>query len=276
MGVSLPKEHLEYFKRNMRIGLAHPRSSRGRRAEDVSQDSESEYEESDSESDLSDELAALDLDDIDWMNPSHSEGLKRSQTFSNGASSHRGNSQRGGLNRRAMRSGAGGRRFSTDQGHRDRSTIANEPIMQSLLQGGRRRSINEDATMAGSYGSLSTTPRPGMFQDQHAHAQTITEASETQSESGETDQEGTLKASDRARLLQMRAKREPTRSRSDESNRNASVSRRQRETETSSSSAEHSLERGTDRPLSTASNRVEVPYVSFNSLPNKAQYLILK
>lgn len=265
MGVSLPREHLEYFKRNMRIGLAHPRSSRSRRAEEMGQESESEYEGSDSGSDLSDELAALDLDDIEWMSGG---GLKRSQTFSTGAQLTN-ESTSNGLARRAT--GAplrGGRRFSTDQTARERSSkwgASDEPSSQALL----RRKAMEEPIMATSYGSLSTTPRPGMYNDRSnsaSHPGTIAEAVE----SADVDQDGTLKASDRARIQASMSQ-----SKSD------TAVQRARSSSTSSASqyasdARDDQDEPIPRSASPQNMPVQVPFVSFNSLPNKAQYLILK
>lgn len=258
MGVSLPKEHLEFFKRNMQIGLAHPRSSNRRRSEEMGQESESEYEDSDSGSDLSGELAALDLEDIAWINSgSPGNGLRRPQTFSTGQKVVHSN---GSLQRRAtgaINSGRGQR------GGRHSSRSPNqpeEPSIQSLL--GRRSSDTDD--MASSYGSLSTTPRPGMFQRRSpsGHPSTIEEGGET----SDYDRDGTLKASDRAKVKSRLQAGEQTRHRSlSASSQSSSIA--------SESSAD---EDGYTPPSAAPSNQVELPFVSFNSLPNKAQYLILK
>lgn len=56
-GVSLPAEHLEFHKQNIRLGLAHPRARR---------DDGDDGDSSDSDSDLDDELALLSEDD-DWL-----------------------------------------------------------------------------------------------------------------------------------------------------------------------------------------------------------------
>lgn len=255
MGVSLPKEHLEFFKRNMQIGLAHPRSSNRRRSEEIGQDSESEYEDSDSGSDLSGELAALDLEDIAWINSeSPGNGLRRSQTFSTGGKID--HSTRG-LQRRAtgaMGNGRGGRYSSR------LSNPQEEPSIQSFL--GRRSSDTTD--LASSYGSLSTTPRPGMFQKRSpsGHPSTIEEGGE----SSDTDRDGTLKASDRAKLQSRLQAGEHTRHRS------SSASSLQSSTTSESEVDEDKY----TSPAVAPSNQVELPFVSFNSLPNKAQYLILK
>ena len=283
MGVTLPKEHLEYFKRNMRIGLAHPRSSKHRADHEVGVESESEYEESDSESDLSDELARLDLDDLDWMSTSSpSSGLKRAQTYSMGgarfANGHDASSTKD-LTRRATGAGPSARA----RGNRKRtsgvqhtggssksswSSLPDEPSSQALLS--RRRSEGT-AEMSSSYGSLSTTPRPGMLFSSE-HPSTISEAVES-------DQDGTLKASDRAKAqqhLRQQERRSETRSR--RTSTSSAASTMSQPDTAIESSAEESDQRN-DKEGSTLRRRparTELPFVSFNSLPNKAQYLILK
>jgi len=84
-GVSLPPEHLAFFKHNMRIGLAHPRSRRIKRMWARSgEESESDDDLSDSEdndSDLSDELANLG-DEDEWFGAgSQGLGIRRSSTI---------------------------------------------------------------------------------------------------------------------------------------------------------------------------------------------------
>lgn len=276
MGVSLPREHLEYFKRNMRIGLAHPRSSKKRRSGEEGQDSESEYENSESDSDLSDELAGLDLDDIDWMSAG-SPGVKRSQSFSTAGHVHRGN---GGANlqRRATGvaySGRGGRRNSTDQQHSTHrsnwSTLPDEPSMQSLMS---RKTGGDIPDYSSSYGSMSTTPRPAMYQNRSAPSHPTTIEEGTEAGGSEADRDNTLKASDRAKV-QTRLQEAETRR---EARHRSSSASSQRSSSGSVAASESSAdEDATTSPMALhPADHIDLPFVSFNSLPNKAQYLILK
>ncbi|UZJ56363.1 hypothetical protein CBS101457_005683 [Exobasidium rhododendri] len=273
MGVSLPKEHLDFFKKNMQIGLAHPKSSRNRGASrELEGESESEYEESDSDGDLSDELAELDLDDLEWINSgSPGDGLKRSQTYSNTARRASNGGEAGKeLTRRATGVSRGGKR-TLDQGRRSSDGFGGrwtkDQSSQSLLGGGP----NSDRDLSASYGSLSSTPRPGMFQSKDLSKQPKTIAEGI--ESNESDQEGTLKASDRGKvqdqLRQMERQKEARLRSSSQSSRSSSVA-------SESSRDDEDEEDGIrDRSRPHQGDQVELPFVSFNSLPNKAQYLIL-
>ena len=263
MGVSLPKEHLDFFKKNMQIGLAHPRSSRNRNGREAEEESESEYEESDSDSDLSDELARLDLDDLEWINNgSPGNGLRRTQTYSTARQTANGRGN--GLTRRATGGPTGPklRRNSAGHGRGARDESSN----QSLLA--RRGSDNTD--MASSYGSLSSTPRPGMYHHRNPstkHPSTIMESSELI----ESDHDGTLKASDRMKAqMQLREaeRRREVRHRSSSSSSRNSLA--------SESSAGEEVNDNNNSSTAMPSGSVDLPFVSFNLLPNKAQYLILK
>jgi potassium/chloride transporter 9 len=269
MGVSLPREHLEYFKRNMQIGLAHPRSSKRRRQGESAQDSESEYEDSDSGGDLSDELAGLDWEDVDWISGG-SPGVKRSQSFSVGGRNGGANTKE--LHRRATgvaHTSKGARRASVDQSHSGKRSewgaSSDGPSMQSLVN--RKGS---DVDYSSSYGSMSTTPRPAMYQNRSAssHPTTIQEGKELGGEND--DRDNTLKASDRAKVQSKLLKAE---SHQDSRHRSSSASS-QRDSVASESSADE--DGATSQTTLHPADHINLPFVSFNSLPNKAQYLILK
>lgn len=279
MGVSLPKEHMDFFQRNMRIGLAHPRASRTRRGSEghmtlgpfgmSNDDSESELSasDSDSDSDLSDELARLDLDDLDWMSSSGaSGGLRRSKTYVSGVAEHKEKkrSQRNVWARLPDEPGA------------DRHT----PL--------RRRNTYEDQ-MAGSYGSLSTTPRPSPFHPSPSPTQSPIR--EDEGEDACEDPDGTLRASDRLRAQKQLQERPfhatMKRDEMDPGNESegANDSQRHPRREESSSRPDNVAGDRQDRrsgndpdgsTSSTSTPKADPPLLSFNSLPNKAQYLILK
>ncbi|KAN0062471.1 hypothetical protein ACQY0O_005002 [Thecaphora frezii] len=81
LGVSLPAEHLAFHKQNIRLGLAHPRARRS--------DAESETDDTDYSDDSEDELALLSEDD-DWLSGMRSNsglGMRRSSTITNGLAS---------------------------------------------------------------------------------------------------------------------------------------------------------------------------------------------
>lgn len=305
MGVSLPKEHLDFFKRNMRIGLAHPKASKTRRSSEShaaarpfgfsNDDSESEYSgsDSDSESDLSDELARLDLDDIDWMSSSASSGLRRSRTVAGG--------QQQSVRRRAKQP----RRQRSDGW----STLPDEPgwsshrapLLQRQFSGGT----------ASSYGSLSSTPRPSTFQQ--SQAPTASPIRENVQEGGvQDDTDGTLRASDRARArrhLQQQHQEMLHGNLFDSSDpfsvtssaathgraKGASKGRKsgnehpahvRSRSDDLAAADRQSTGTGRGTGAGTLQQNAPVPppagaddtfaMVSFNSLPNKAQYLILK
>lgn len=270
MGVTLPKEHLEFFERNMRIGLAHPRAGRVRRVSEShvgsgpfgisNDDSESELSasDSDSDSDLSDELARLDLDDLDWMSSSASSGLRRSKTFTAETKRRPGKKKHAG------------------------SPRPDQPHHGSLM----RSNTFEDQSV-GSYGSLSSTPRPSMFHS------TAPLKEPTIREDVSEDQDGTLRASDRVRVQQQ------LRQQNGNVKADAQTPINTHDDETISSTGErapsgapwrsHAKSRSEeallDVPRRTSQNerahqsastlQSDKPLVSFNTLPNKAQYLIL-
>jgi solute carrier family 12 (potassium/chloride transporters), member 9 len=273
LGVSLPKEHLDFFQHNMQIGLAHPRA--GRRARRGSMDvlgkqmpdnrmknlsrrsrseSESESEtsasDSDSDSDLSDELARLDLDDIDFLSSSagsNNNGLRRAQTYSTGGNqTSRG--QRNSSNMRRRRGSAG----------RAQRTRTYEGQMQ------------RDLANVGSYGSLSSTPRPSTFRNS-----TIHEVAAAEEEASDPD--GTLRASDRARIQAALQQKPKVSSRNTKDG--TPPTSRPRSMSSVSDISIHDDEEGAGRK-DCGENRFarsyhETSMVTFNQLPNKAQYLIL-
>ncbi|KDN40435.1 hypothetical protein K437DRAFT_227347 [Tilletiaria anomala UBC 951] len=130
LGVSMPPEHLAYFKRNIKIGLAHPKA-RPRR------DDESDADDSDEsdDSDLSDELAQL-VDD-EWFGAGSSGpglGLRRAATFNTGQ----------------RRTGRKTRSYSVGGSH----GLPDEPVRRPLLDSPSLRQNGAE------YGSMSVTPTP--------------------------------------------------------------------------------------------------------------------
>ncbi|KAE8229291.1 hypothetical protein CF326_g5743 [Tilletia indica] len=283
-GVSLPPEHLAFFRNNMRIGLAHPRSRKANRARrSASEESESEDELSDSDdagSDLSDELANLG-DEDEWFGAgSQGLGLRRSST----------------ITYTPTRSSKSGRQRAYSIG--DTSGHPDEPLL-----GSRPRS---------TYGSTADA-EPG------TPTQTTSRKTGLPVDGGEeSDDEGdgTLKASDRARIeAAMRAqseeeegpssssavpdptltaKKEVVRSRPKRSNSTSSASSRSSAPGSSKRDRAHSSVHrpqqqrpgiGERRPTGSkpqyrsstpaGEHSHRKPLISFNELPNKAQYLIL-
>ena len=287
LGVSLPAEHLAFFKRNMRIGLAHPRAKLRREGID-SEAEESDYSSSDSDSSgLSDELARLGFEDDDWIGgTSPGAALRRTQTFSSSPSSGRGAS---GRSRRPAR------RYSAGAG------LPDEPSKRPLL-GSRQSSVDD------TYGSLSATPRASAFMSPKgpgtssasgvafpsgAGTQTQRSTIAEEEPNAETDNDGTLRASAR-----MRAQASLLASQRSEDGASSAASSivSDSEDEGASSDAQPSASRhgrslseellarpprlqrrrSAKRMLKAARPASDAPLVSFNSLPNKAQYLILK
>ncbi|KAK0535124.1 hypothetical protein OC834_001622 [Tilletia horrida] len=285
-GVSLPPEHLAFFKHNMRIGLAHPRSRRANRTwMGAGEESESEEELSDSDdggSDLSDELARLGDEDQWFGAGSQGLGLRRSSTVTY--------TPHGGRSSNSTRP----RSYSIGAG----SGMPDEPLLSGST-----------STSRSNYGS--TEPSAGT--PTRSRSTPISSATDAGAESDD-EGDGTLKPSDRARIqAAMRAKTEdgaqpgqsavpvaPTpkkevvQPRAQRSNSVSSVSSRASSSsaarrERSHSSAHRSQRRpglGERRPTGSQpqyrsstpgadSRHPRKPLISFNELPNKAQYLIL-
>ncbi|PWN38227.1 uncharacterized protein FA14DRAFT_143118 [Meira miltonrushii] len=249
LGVSLPKEHLDFFQHNMQIGLAHPRAARRSRSESDSE-SETSASESDSDGDLSDELARLDLDDIDFLSSSagsNNNGLRRAQTFSTGGNQpSRG--QRTSSNMRRRRGGGG------------------RPQRTRTYEG----QIQRDLANVGSYGSMSSTPRPSTFRNS-----TIHEVAAAEEEASDPD--GTLRASDRARI-QAALQQKPKLSSRNTKDGTPPASRPRSLSSVSDVSiydGEEGAGRGERGDKGTSRSQHGKSLVTFNQLPNKAQYLIL-
>lgn len=273
LGVSLPKEHLDFFQHNMQIGLAHPRAGRRARRGSIDvpgkqmqenklnslarrsrSESESESEtsasESDSDSDLSDELARLDLDDIDFLSSSagsNNNGLRRAQTYSTGGNQP----SRGQRNMRRRRGGGGGM-----GGGRPQRTRTYEGQIQ------------RDLSNVGSYGSMSSTPRPSTFRN----PTTIHEVAAAEEEASDPD--GTLRASDRARI-QAALQQKPKISSRNVNDGTPPTSRPRSLSSVSDISINDGEGAQTSRGDRRATRSENVSLVTFNQLPNKAQYLIL-
>lgn len=244
LGVSLPKEHLEFFQRNMRIGLAHPRVGKHARQgvrdtqHGIRSRSESETEmsasDSDSDGDLTDELAQLDLDDLDWMSSSAGSGLRRARTYSMGAHAARRGKQQ------------------------------------------RSRTIQfESRDAVGSYGSMSTTPRPSTIRT--AIPESV--AGEGLSTHDE-DPDGTLRASDRARYQAQLQQQRRLQTLDDGQQYGSRPNSRSRSVSSASDVSLYADDEAPNTPSASASPRpksgsTEKPLVTFNHLPNNAQYLIL-
>lgn len=324
MGVSLPAEHLAFFKRNMRIGLAHPRAK-------VHADSESDADESSSDdSDIEDELAMLSDDDWDFGHGrSYSSGGPRIRRRSTVAYTPASQMDRKG---RARAYSIGGSAGLPDEPGRP-LLASNADLMSPKTEYGTMRSsqtapslVLHRATAIKPGQSSRSASRTGSISDSGSTAiatataevgSTISEASSRRSSiasvaSEESDQDGTLKASERtkvqARLLRQNTdedlSRTPTASTFAPAPSNGDTSR---------PGSTYDLERGppdvpsasTSRPTSmhgrsrseegaitgdaqprrrhvsggkpvVPAKVLEQPLISFNELPNRAQYLILK
>ena len=254
MGVTMPPEHLAYFKKNIQIGLAHPKARVGR--DDASDVEDSDFSDDDSDSDLSDELASL-MDD-DWFGGA---GLRRSSTFS------------GAQKAPSMRS----RAYSVGSSR----GLPDDPVRRPMLSGTPSKSPE--------YGSMSSTPTPerlGLAPASMAsnaseatlkpvigragpsilqqppssyHRSSSTASSRRSSVSGvSSEHESTLRPSDRARLA---------RALQNQVEHNTASNAR-------SSSPGPEGEAGAQTPPTF--RLPDTPLISFNELPNKAQYAILK
>lgn len=245
LGYSLPPEHLEYFKRNIRLGLAHPR------AKPHVDDSDVEDSDSGSDSDssgLSDELLRLSEDDFFAAGSSvGSGGLARRRSAANAYASSR---DRGRCSRSYSSGGLHG--------------LPDEPSTR------HRPTLETPATSPPSYGSMASTP--------------IVRPDGTVANSRDMSEEGnsTLKASDRARLDAL-FRTESTYSRDEQATPVASRHKARSRTHSvqSTHSRAGSSRAASPSPLSSlafqegeehVSNRTQL---SFNTLPNKAQFLIL-
>lgn len=287
LGVSLPAEHLEFFKRNMQIGLAHPRakkiSSKARAAADrdggkrrtrstsgaleegtaehlrrgnlgsslgsETEDSDEEESDSDEESDLSDELASLNLDDIDWVGSAGSgttgNGLRRTKTYG-GANSTTSNSHRKikEANQRLLPRRQ--RTYSVGQkGHGTPFASAAAPGPSSSSYGSFGSTPRANNTSIKEEDFSTRRPRGGRLTSSSTLSSASSSAAEEEDGEEIDDDDGTLKASDRARAQ-------------------AELERRERQSRD-------------EEPTKESFDTVSVStHVQFNSLPNKAQYLILK
>lgn len=247
LGYSLPPEHLEYFQRNIRIGLRHPRAKP--RVDDSDVEDDDDSGSSDGESDgsgLSDELLRLGEDGF------FGGALTRSNSttaYGAAAARHRG-----------FRSGRG---RSHSQG-----TIGGLPDEPALRRQRYHNSSENGGTTTpgpGSYGSMASTPivrpdgtiaKPGGLRFSGRGETVIDE---------ESQGEGTLKASDRSRLQRHLSSRpSPPGSRSS--------------SRASSRSSQHRLAYSTvagEDSNTSASATASSTTLNFNTLPNKAQFLIL-
>lgn len=238
LGYSLPPDHMEYFKRNIRIGLSHPR------AKTRMDDTDIEDDDSDSDSDgsgLSDELLRLSEDDFFATGSSYGSadiGRIRSNV---GFSSIRSKF---------------GRSRSYSQGAHTR--LPDEP-------GLRAQSSQEDGSTTPSYGSMASTPvvradgtvsHPGGLADSCQSAlKAINQAKLGASLSNTTPQNEERHAASLARKAEIRSR----------------------------ANSDHSAAQDTDSlrgvspplPRFCENSHSTRPNLSFNTLPNKAQFLIL-
>lgn len=254
MGYSLPPEHLEYFQRNIRIGLSHPR------AKARIDDSDLDDEDSDSDSvgsGLSDELLRLGEDEFFGAGTS---GFGRSRTHSP-ASTPR-TSESGTVQSRMRSHSTSGRAGGG---------LPDEPV---------RRPLKGGADASTSYGSMSSTPvvRPdGTIANYEPTEWTWESDSSHRRSMDRTESQMTVRpsASDRSGLAS-----------SSSSVISDSGSDTQSSTEDLRSSQAHPRSYSDDfaqpsprrpRPSSRRQDTVRptLPHLTFNTLPNKAQFLIL-
>lgn len=239
LGYSLPPEHMEYFKRNIRIGLSHPR------AKPRVDDSDVEDDDSGSDSDgsgLSDELLRLGEDDF----------------FGAGSA---GSSGRAGLSR----SGSEGTRRSRSFSYRGQ--LPDEPT-------------HHRAPSPSSYGSLSSTP---VVRDD---GKVLRRGRRPSMES----RDSTLKVSDRTRLQSSLSivvnggVEEPSASSSSQDEWEEGQAQAQSHSHTRSYSDHTSRTRAPPLAASSSASASAAspqggttltPHLTFNTLPNKAQFLIL-
>ncbi|CAO1637358.1 unnamed protein product [Sympodiomycopsis kandeliae] len=239
LGYSLPPEHMEYFQRNIRIGLSHPRAKP--RTDDT--DVEDDDDESDSDSDgsgLSDELLRLGQDDFFGAGVGSSNITRRARSYS--------------------------------QGNRQGSTNVNRQLPDEPV---RRRRMTQDTTPIGSYGSLSSTP----IVKEDGRVVMRRERDLSRDSTDGEDGEGTLKASDRNRFVLK------TSNNNNNNNRSASSASDAEDEGTTSTSdkpqrhsrwySDHHQENSHSHPGPSTSTTPLAPNLTFNTLPDKAQFLIL-
>ncbi|CAO1631510.1 unnamed protein product [Parajaminaea phylloscopi] len=236
LGYSLPPDHIEYFKRNIRIGLSHPRAKPRNDGTDVE-----DGEDSDSDSNgsgLSDELLRLSEDDFFAASSSaESRGLVRVSRSAGKGSTARSRS------------------FSSVA----YSGLPDEP--------GLRPAIEQSGPSTPSYGSMANTPvvRPDgtvLMPGGRSHSR-----------------DSTLKASDRSNLGALDGPRGGQND-FEESQRTPlarTFRRRKRGDSDSVTRSNASSRRTSPSPMprdGEAFSRAETR-LSFNTLPNKAQFIIL-
>lgn len=295
LGVSLPAEHLAFHRNNIRLGLSHPR------ARIVGDDSENDTDEdgfSDDDSDLSDELMNLGEDDwLGWgIHNQNSDGLRRAKT--SGAYSNAAAALENGKRKKARSYSFGGSAGLPDEPSRpllstsasstqtenygsmaDSNSHLKAASYASNSSGGTLRPPKKDGASARP--TLPTTVASGTSSAASSRRSSFaSSAGESVASSGSESRGGTLKASDRAQFLQSNEK-------TNVGNNHNLISRSRSNSETSSiqhhqkpimkpvvqSSRNSSYGRvGTSTPIEDSYTSTRV---SFNELPNRAQYLIL-
>ncbi|PWN29070.1 hypothetical protein BDZ90DRAFT_231069 [Jaminaea rosea] len=265
LGYSLPPEHLEFFQRNIRIGLSHPRAKPRVDDSDVEDDDDSGSDGDSDGSGLSDELLRLGEDGLFGGPAGH-------LTRSNSASTHAISRPRG------FRSGRG-RSYSHGVGG-----LPDEPTLRQQRRYGNSSENGGTTTPGpGSYGSMASTPvvrpdgtvaNPGGLRFGKSGGRSSARRGLEEGDDGQGD--STLKASDRSKMqrhLSSRSSPPPSRSASRASSRSSQT----RSPLSSSIVAEDPFDSASSSKSGTTSlsNSTTLPSLSFNTLPNKAQFLIL-
>ncbi|GAC77659.1 amino acid transporters [Moesziomyces antarcticus T-34] len=285
-GVSLPAEHLEFHKQNIRLGLAHPRARR---------DDGDDGDSSDSDSDLDDELALLSEDD-DWLRTATPATVRAA---SNGGSSTQllGSSYAStdsSMTPRASVPYSEGRRSplreamqANGDGDDDENAATLKASERQRLQAELKRADEANKTTpTKSTGAMPTgdtvTPRPktrkgGQRQSSYAGSTASMDLSDGSgsSSSRECDAKTRLGGARPGK-----GRKASTSSVSSVSSRHGRARSEETRTASKSPSPVH-MRRLRPAPAertasaSTSQYSTDLPVVSFNELPNKAQYLIL-
>ncbi len=269
-GVRMPAEHLAYFKRNIQIGLAHPKMRLNRGEES---DGESDFD-SDDDSDLSDELAGLM--DEDWT--SSGTSLRRSSTFAAGqkpkltrARAHSIGVSREALEEPIRRPLLGSSPLASQSPEYGSMSSTPTPARLGLVPAPQ---LGVSVSSTTSSGTVKAAPAPGPAPFLSASSRTSSVASSRRSSfsSKGSDNDGTLKASDRAKIVNALDSNglpdEATRKR-------LSHTRGFSDDDYAAGNGRSSPRPDADAPPPANVKLPDAPLISFNELPNKAQYLIL-
>jgi len=297
LGVSLPAEHLAFHRNNIRLGLAHPRA---RLINDENETDTEDEDFSDDDSDLSDELANLGEDDwLGWGVHNQSDGLRRSKTsaaYNNAAENGKGRKARSysfgggsvGLpdepsGRPLMSTSASSNQSGNYGSIGDSNAHLKSASYASNSSGGTLRPPKKDGPSRPTLPSTIPSEIPSAASSRRSSF--ASSAGGSGVSSGSEEAGGTLKASDRAQFLQASQPKGNAAAPVSRSRANSEASTAQRPpmkpVVSSNSKSRNSTygkmesQRHASAPVSIIDDSYTSTRVSFNELPNRAQYLIL-